>query len=250
MAEADGAASSSPSIETPFSQSMSPSASSRPILPSASPGTFSVDALRQFFLCPPRGFLGRLVLVSLFLGLFVGTAWGVLGSDSHIWTTIYSLIFLLIISHVFGWIVSHLKLPPLLGMLIAGFCLKNLPGINEVFLLDATWSSKLRTLALVVILLRAGLGLDPQSLRRLSLTVIRLAFLPCLVETLVIVLVTRYLLDLPIVWGFILGFVLAAVSPAVVVPSMIWCQEHRLGIDKGGYFKEYIIMHYLKSIYY
>ena len=118
-------------------------------------------------------------------------------------------------------------------MLISGFCLKNVPVIDRVFLLDPLWSSRLRTLALVVILLRAGLGLDPHSLRRLSFTVLRLAFLPCLVETLVLVLITHYLLHLPVVWGFILGFVLAAVSPAVVVPSMIWCQESGYGVEQG-----------------
>ena len=230
MDENNDKSASSASVATPFNESMSPTASSsRPLHTSGSLGAH----VRRFFLCPPRGILGRLIFVCSLIGLFLGSAWGILGTLSNTWTTIYSLTFLLIVSHIFGWVVSLLKLPPLLGMLISGFCLKNIPGINLVFLLDPTWSSKLRTIALVVILLRAGLGLDPQSLRRLSFTVIRLAFLPCLVETLVIVLVTHYLLDLPVVWGFILGFVLAAVSPAVVVPSMIWCQEQRLGITKG-----------------
>ena len=236
MANWEDSAASSPSpvsIATPFNHSTAPSeASTRPLRPASPLKSTFMSATRQFFRCPPRGALGRLVFVVSILGLFLGAAWGVF-AEYRLWTTIYSLVFLLVISHCFGWVVSHAKLPPLLGMLISGFCLKNIPGINEVFILDPSWSSRLRTLALVVILLRAGLGLDPHSLRRLSFTVIRLAFIPCLVETLVIVLVTHYFLGLPVVWGFILGFVLAAVSPAVVVPSMIWCQEERLGILKG-----------------
>ena len=62
-----------------------------------------------------------------------------------------------------------------------------------------------RQLALTVILIRAGLGLDPKALRRLSLTVLRLAFTPCLSETIVVAIASHFLLGFPWVWGFILG---------------------------------------------
>ena len=219
------------SMSTPFNRSAT-TASAQDLRPSPPPAPSLLETTRQLLRCPPHGLLARLLFVFLVLGLFLGTAWG-LFAEYQLWTTLYSLTFLLIVSHCFGWIASKVKMPPLLGMLISGFCLKNIPGINQVFLLDPLWSSRLRTLALVVILLRAGIGLDPAALKRLSFTVVRLAFAPCLVETLVIVLVTHFFLDLPVVWGFVLGFVLAAVSPAVVVPSMIWCQEERLGLVKG-----------------
>jgi len=201
---------------------------SHPLLPNPS----WKDNFCRKFLCPPHGIVGTLLLHCLILLLFTGSAWAILAGND-IFKTIYSLVFLLVICHILGWLTSLLRFPPLLGMLVAGFCLKNIPGLKDVFGMDASWSSLIRTMALVVILARAGMGLDPAALKRLSFTVIRLAFTPCLVETGVIVLVTHFLLGFPIVWGSILGFVLAAVSPAVVVPSMIWCQEQRLGVSKG-----------------
>lgn len=64
-----------------------------------------------------------------------------------------------------------------------------------------------RSIALVVILLRAGLGLDPRALKKLSFTVVRLAFLPCIFETAAVGLAAHYLLDFPWIWGFMLGYV-------------------------------------------
>ena len=84
-----------------------------------------------------------------------------------------------------------------------------------------------------MILLRAGLGLDPQALRTLSFVVFRLAFTPCLVETLVVAIVARFLLNFPWMWGFMLGFILAAVSPAVVVPCLLQLQQQGYGVAKG-----------------
>ena len=61
----------------------------------------------------------------------------------------------------------------------------------------------------------------------------RLAFTPCLVETVVVAITSHFLLGLPWLWGFMLGFVLSAVSPAVVVPCLLQLQERGLGVDKG-----------------
>ena len=63
--------------------------------------------------------------------------------------------------------------------------------------------------------------------------VFRLAFTPCLVETLVVAIASNLLLGFPWMWGFMLGFVLAAVSPAVVVPCLLSLQERGYGVDKG-----------------
>ena len=63
-----------------------------------------------------------------------------------------------------------------------------------------------RNIALVVILTRAGLGLDPVALRKLSFAVIRLAFTPCLVETLTVAVASHLLLAFPWDWGFMLGW--------------------------------------------
>ena len=63
--------------------------------------------------------------------------------------------------------------------------------------------------------------------------VFRLAFTPCIVETIVVAVASHFLLGFPWMWGFMLGFVLAAVSPAVVVPCLLSLQERGFGIDKG-----------------
>lgn len=94
-------------------------------------------------------------------------------------------------------------------------------------------TSTTRSFALMVILLRAGLNLDPDAIKKLSLVCFRLAFLPCIIETVTIGLCAFLLMGLSISWSLMLGFVIAAVSPAVVVPGMIKTQENKLGVEKG-----------------
>mmetsp|Transcript_1387 Transcript_1387/g.3751 ORF Transcript_1387/g.3751 Transcript_1387/m.3751 type:complete len:522 (-) Transcript_1387:104-1669(-) len=129
----------------------------------------------------------------------------------------------------------QLKLPPLLGMLIAGFALRNLPYIGErvgeEILPD--WSSAIRNMALALILCRAGLGMDVQALRKLRFVVARLSLLPCLTEATVIASLSIWLLDFPLAWGAMLGFIVAAVSPAVVVPSLLELQDQGYGVATG-----------------
>lgn len=85
----------------------------------------------------------------------------------------------------------------------------------------------------MIILLRAGLGLDPAALRQLSFMVVRLAFTPCVVETLVVAVVTHLVLGFPWLWGLMLGFVLGAVTPAVIVPCMLVLSQKGYGVEKG-----------------
>ena len=106
----------------------------------------------------------------------------------------FSTLVLLLAAMLGGQLASLLSLPPLLGMLITGMLLANLPVLKTVGRLDPTWSSVLRSTALVVILIRAGLGLDPDKLRKLSLMVFRLAFLPCLAESCIIAVASYFIL--------------------------------------------------------
>jgi NhaP-type Na+/H+ or K+/H+ antiporter len=147
--------------------------------------------------------------------------------------TVFALLALVVVAWVGGWAVQQLHLPPLLGMLVVGIVLKNVPYISVARGLDPAWSAALRSTALAVILLRAGLGLDPQALKQLSAMVFRLAFMPCLAETCVVAVTSHFLIGLPWIWGFMLGFVLAAVSPAVVVPCLLALQEKGWGVAKG-----------------
>lgn len=89
-----------------------------------------------------------------------------------------------------------------------------------------------RKIALVIILTRAGLDLDPVALRRLKVTVPKLGLIPWLAEATVIAVMTRFLLDLPWVWGFLLGSIIAAVSPAVVVPCLFRLRSRGYGVAK------------------
>ena len=131
------------------------------------------------------------------------------------------------------------RLPPLLGMLGAGLLLRN---ISDSVLRDDTvllgesfdwWSRRVRACALAVIMLRAGLGIDMGKLLRLGLATARLAFMPCLAEALFILALSGPVLGLSAAWGGTLGFVIAAVSPAVVVPGMLDLAARGYGVAKG-----------------
>ncbi|XP_049642491.1 sodium/hydrogen exchanger 9B1-like [Suncus etruscus] len=124
-------------------------------------------------------------------------------------------------------------LPPLLGMLLAGFTVRNIPFLSNLIFVNSMWSSTLRNIALTVILVQAGLGLDPQVLKTMKGVCLRLSVGPCLAEALASAVISHFLLGFPWKWGFLLGFVLGAVSPAVVVPSMIMMQEKGYGVQKG-----------------
>ncbi|XP_011647991.1 sodium/hydrogen exchanger 9B2, partial [Pogonomyrmex barbatus] len=106
--------------------------------------------------------------------------------------------------------------------------------LNKADYILASLSSSLhRKIALVIILTRAGLDLDPTALKRLRITVPKLGLIPWVVEATVVAVMTRYLLDLPWVWGFLLGSVIAAVSPAVVVPCLFRLRAKGYGVAKG-----------------
>jgi len=188
---------------------------------------------KHALLCPPHGRLS-VALTTVILAL---TLWGatflLLGSVAAPPNgSIFWIMVIVVFAVLLGKLVSLARLPPLLGMLVAGLVVKNIPGVG----FDSHWagiSSALRGLALIVILMRAGLGLDPKALKRLSGMVFRLAFTPCLVETTVVAIASHFLLGIPWLWGFMLGFVLAAVSPAVVVPCLLALSEKGYGVAKG-----------------
>ncbi|MCL4150669.1 UNVERIFIED_CONTAM: hypothetical protein GTU68_023421 [Idotea baltica] len=119
-------------------------------------------------------------------------------------------------------------------MLLVGIALRSLPGLDIIGAnIDSKWSATLRKMALVVILTRAGLGLDPKALREMSLMVLRLGILPNVVEMTVVAVVSHFLLQFPWLWSFMLGFILAGVSPSVVVPCMLNLSDNGYGINKG-----------------
>ncbi|KAM6960303.1 sodium/hydrogen exchanger 9B2 [Tautogolabrus adspersus] len=190
--------------------------------------------------CPrPRGLVNLLITKVCLFALLFGVVWSITGSQCLPGGNLFGIVILFICSVLGGKLVGMIQLPtlppfpPLLGMLLAGLLLRNVPYITEAVFIDTHWSSALRNIALSIILTRAGLGLNPSALSRLKAVCVRLAVGPCMVEACTIAIVSHFLLGLPWVWGFILGFVLAAVSPAVVVPSMLLLQKEGYGVEKG-----------------
>lgn len=189
--------------------------------------------LRYALLCPPHDSLGEVLTMFVFF-LFVWiTAWSLFKGDALPGGGVFALLVMIGAAYLGGILVSFIRLPPLLGMLIVGFMLRNVPGINIATDINPVLSRTLRNIALTVILTRAGLGLDGAALRKLSKSVLLLAFLPCLMETLTVGVAAYVIMGFPWLWGFLLGFVQAAVSPAVLVPFMLNLQETKLGTNKG-----------------
>ena len=131
-----------------------------------------------------------------------------------------------------GALAARLGLPRLVGMLAAGIAL----GPYALNLLDGTLlsvSAALRQMALIVILLRAGLSLDPADLRRVGRPALLMAFVPACCEIAAFLLFAPPLLGLTRLEAAIMGAVVAAVSPAVVVPRMVQLMETRRGTAQG-----------------
>lgn len=143
----------------------------------------------------------------------------------------FGLAELLILGLLADGLFRRLGVPGLIGMLAVGLLL----GQSGVGLIDPrllALSGDLRQMALVVILLRVGFGLSLGSLRRVGRQVLLLAWVPAAAEGLTISLVARPLLGLSWLEAGLLGSVLAAVSPAVVVPLMLRLIEERRGTAK------------------
>ena len=273
---------------------------------------------------PPRDEVATtLTLVFTIFAIFLA-ARTVLGPIADIGGTIFALLMLILVALLggklvllTGWVIHQtckveIRLPPLLGMLIVGILLKNIPYnfgqfgraectadhrnaslLNETFLdsiheldrpedhgswkkrsvpdwieeqviyrerrslevdhiedhevekdldchpkyighdLDPAISRTLRSICLTVILLMAGLELDPVQLMKLSAMVVRATFIPCFVEAVAVAVLSNLILGFPWTVGFMLGFVLAAVSPAVIIPSLMSLSQRGYGVAKG-----------------
>lgn len=135
-----------------------------------------------------------------------------------------SLALIFLVGLLMGSIFNKLKLPSLLGMIITGMILSpyalNLldPSIMGI-------SADLRQAALVVILTRAGLSLNIEDLKKVGRPAILMCFVPACFEIVGVILIAVPLLGVSITEAAIMGSVLAAVSPAVVVPRMLRIME-------------------------
>ena len=143
-----------------------------------------------------------------------------------------SIALILLLGLLLGWIFSKLKLPSLLGMIILGIIL----GPHALDLIDESIlmiSGDLRQIALVIILTRAGLSLDLSDLKKVGRPAVLMCFIPACAEILGTVLLAPVLLKVSFLEAGIIGSVIAAVSPAVIVPRMIRMIDEGYGTNKS-----------------
>ncbi|MGL4854149.1 MAG: cation:proton antiporter, partial [Lentisphaeria bacterium] len=143
-----------------------------------------------------------------------------------------NLALIILLSLIIGRMFIGIGLPPLLGMIILGFLLgPNCFDLINVKLLAI--SEELRTAALIIILLRAGLGINRSTLNRIGLSAIKMSFIPCLLEAFFIIIISySFINNFTIIDSGILAFIIAAVSPAVIVPQMLELKENGFGARK------------------
>ena len=143
-----------------------------------------------------------------------------------------SLALIFLVGLLMGGVFNKLKLPSLLGMIITGMILSpyalNLldPSIMGI-------SANLRQVALVVILTRAGLSLNIEDLKKVGRPAVLMCFVPACFEIVGVMLIAVPLLGVSVTEAAIMGSVLAAVSPAVVVPRMLKIMEEGYGVKKS-----------------
>lgn len=143
-----------------------------------------------------------------------------------------SISLILLVGMSMGWICRKLRLPGLVGMLVTGIVL----GPYALDLLDPdilNISADLRKIALIIILTRAGLGLDVSGLKKLGRPALLMCFVPATFELIGVLALAPRLLGLTMLESAILGTVLAAVSPAVVVPRMVRLMDEGYGVKEG-----------------
>lgn len=143
-----------------------------------------------------------------------------------------SLAFIFLVGLVAAAICQQLKLPRIIGMLITGIIL----GPYVLDLLDPSIlsiSSELRQMALIIILLKAGLSLDLSDLKKVGRPAVLMSFVPASFEILAFFLFAPHILGIKPIEAAVMGAVLAAVSPAIVVPRMVRLMDQNYGTDKS-----------------
>ncbi|XP_062524176.1 sodium/hydrogen exchanger 9B2 isoform X2 [Bombyx mori] len=184
-------------------------------------------------LCPSYRTFAQTLSV-LLIGIMVWiTIWIVMGETAAPGGQLFTLAVLTIAAYFGGWVMMKVTtLPALIGMLFVGLLLKNIGFVNfgESYQHVASY---IRKIALTIILTRAGMDLDPVAMKKYFFTVIKLALIPWTFEFLLCAVLAYFFLGLPWVWAFLLGSIVAAVSPAVIVPCLFRLRGKGYGVSKG-----------------
>ncbi|TDG45672.1 hypothetical protein AWZ03_007947 [Drosophila navojoa] len=183
-------------------------------------------------LCPTFRTFSRLIVLILIGLLLWIVAFVIIGDTAAPGGQLFSLVVLTVAANFGGYIISLTTLPRLIGMLLVGILFQNVGWVD----LEGDFSKvtgHLRKFALTIILTRAGLEMEPEAFKKVYKTILKLGIVPWIVEAAVMTVMSHYLLDLPWMWGCLLGSIIAAISPAVVVPCLFRLRTKGYGVVKG-----------------
>ncbi|MFI3240246.1 MAG: cation:proton antiporter [Bacteroidales bacterium] len=143
-----------------------------------------------------------------------------------------SLAYIFILALALGYLFTRLRLPALIGMLLTGIILGPY-GLDQIDSSILDISVEIRQIALVIILMRAGLALNIKDLKQVGRPAVLICFVPACLEILGFILIAPPLLGISILEAALMGTVVAAVSPAVIVPKMLNLMNKKIGTDKS-----------------
>lgn len=145
---------------------------------------------------------------------------------------LFGLVLLVVASNFGGFLISLTTLPRLIGMLLTGILFQNLGWVDlGGELIEVT--AYIRKFSLVIILIRAGLEMDPAAFKNIYVTILKLGLVPWTVECVLCAVLSHFFFGLPWLWAFALGSIVAAVSPAVIVPCLFRLRTKGYGVAKG-----------------
>uniref|UniRef100_A0A2K6FHQ8 Solute carrier family 9 member B1 n=1 Tax=Propithecus coquereli TaxID=379532 RepID=A0A2K6FHQ8_PROCO len=162
---------------------------------------------------PPQGILNLIITNGVILFMIWCIMWSFSGSEVLPGGNLFGVLIIFYSAFIGGKLLQLIRipsvppLPPLLGMLLAGFIIRNVPFISDHVQVHTSWSSILRNTALTIILIRAGLGLDPQALKNLKRVCLRLSVGPCLMEACAGAFFSHFIMKFPWEWGFLLSII-------------------------------------------
>lgn len=182
--------------------------------------------------CPTYRHVARVLALLMLVLLAWGIIYSVMGEDSAPGGQLFDIAVLCICAHLGGWVFRMVAMPGLVGMLLTGILFQNL-GLINIHGGYNEFVSILRKFALVIILTRAGLDLDSEAMKRLWLQVLKIGLVPWITECVLVAVLSHFILGLPWIWGILLGSIIAAVSPAVVVPCLFRLRNKGYGVAKG-----------------
>lgn len=143
-----------------------------------------------------------------------------------------SALWILLMGFFAGQLARRLGAPPLIGMILVGIAIgPQVANFISPDVLDA--ADDLRLVAVMIILMKAGLGLDREKLAQQGSVALRLGFLPAAAEAIVVAIVSVFLFGFDFLTGLLLGCVVGAESPAVIVPGMLRLKSQGWGVTKG-----------------